>query len=139
MPPELDVGRLASAFVSLTDTLFDDFDAVDLFYELIAICVDVLDASAAGLLLASDDGSLEVAAASSESVRMLELFQVQNQEGPCLDCFPIRLPGAHRTSRRFGNPLAPVRPSRLRAGLRAGASAADAAEGAGDRRAEPAG
>jgi GAF domain-containing protein len=94
MPPELDVGKLASAFVSLTDTLVDDFDAVDLLYELIAICVDVLDASAAGLLLASDDGSLQVAAASSESVRMLELFQVQNQEGPCLDCFrsgsPVR-------------------------------------------------
>ena len=87
MPPVVDMGKLASAFVSLTDTLVDDFDVVDLLYELIGTCVDLLDASAAGLLLASEDGGLHVAAASSESARMLELFQVQNQEGPCLDCF----------------------------------------------------
>jgi GAF domain-containing protein len=88
------MGKVASAFVSLSDTLVDDFDVVDLLYELVYTCVDVLDASAAGLLLASKGGRLHVVAASRESARMLELFQLQHQEGPCLDCFrsgsPVR-------------------------------------------------
>lgn len=86
--------KLATAFVSLADTLVDDFDFVDLLYELVYTCVDVLDAAAAGLLLASKNGGLHVVAASSEGARTLELFQIQNQEGPCLDCFrsgsPVR-------------------------------------------------
>jgi GAF domain-containing protein len=86
--------KLATTFVSLADTLVDDFDFVDLLYELVYTCVDVLDAAAAGLLLASKNGGLHVVAASSEGARTLELFQVQNQEGPCLDCFrsgsPVR-------------------------------------------------
>src|SRR5215210_1762043 len=88
------MGKLASAFVGLADTLIDDFDGVDLLYELVYTCVDVLDAAAAGLLLGSKNGGLHVVAASSEGARMLELFQIQNQEGPCLDCFrsgsPVR-------------------------------------------------
>jgi GAF domain-containing protein len=88
------MGKLASAFVGLADTLVDDFDFVDLLYELVYTCVDVLDAAAAGLLLASKNGQLHVVAASSEGARTLELFQIQNQEGPCLDCFrsgsPVR-------------------------------------------------
>lgn len=90
----VDMERLASAFVTLSDTLVDDFDVVDLLYELVYTCVDVLDASAAGLLLASKNGQLQVVAASSEGARILELFQIQHQEGPCLDCFqsgsPVR-------------------------------------------------
>jgi GAF domain-containing protein len=90
----VDMGKLASAFVGLADTLVDDFDVVDLLYELVYTCVDVLDAAAAGLLLASKNGQLHVIAASRESARVLELFQIQNQEGPCLDCFrsgsPVR-------------------------------------------------
>jgi hypothetical protein len=90
----VDMGRLASAFVSLADTLVDDFDFVDLLYELVYTCVDVLDAAAASLLLASRNGQLHVVAASSEGARMLESFQIQHQEGPCLDCFrsgsPVR-------------------------------------------------
>ncbi|MFL6004400.1 MAG: GAF and ANTAR domain-containing protein [Nocardioides sp.] len=86
--------KLATAFVSLADTLVDDFDFVDLLYELVYTCVDVLDAAAAGLLLASKNGGLHVVAASSEGARTLELFQIQSQEGPCLDCFrsgsPVR-------------------------------------------------
>jgi GAF domain-containing protein len=86
--------KLATTFVSLADTLVDDFDFVDLLYELVYTCVDVLDAAAAGLLLASKNGGPHVVAASSEGARTLELFQIQNQEGPCLDCFrsgsPVR-------------------------------------------------
>jgi GAF domain-containing protein len=50
-------------------------------------CVDVLDVAAAGLMLSSPAGELRVVASSSEAMRVLELFEVQSQEGPCLDCY----------------------------------------------------
>jgi GAF domain-containing protein len=47
----------------------------------------LLDVSAAGLLLADQRGELRVVAASNEAARLLELLQVQVDQGPCLDCF----------------------------------------------------
>ena len=44
--------RLAQTFVELTDTLVEDFDVVDLMVLLTERCVELLDAAAAGLLLA---------------------------------------------------------------------------------------
>lgn len=78
---------LASAFVELADSLVDDFDVVDLMTRLAARCVDVLDVSQAGILLASPAGELRLLAASSDAVHLLELFQLQAEEGPCFDCF----------------------------------------------------
>ena len=78
---------LARTLVELADTLVDDFDVVDLLTRLADSCVDVLDVGAAGLMLASPSGELRVMASSSEAMRMLELFEVQAQEGPCLDCY----------------------------------------------------
>ncbi|MDQ1396116.1 MAG: hypothetical protein QOG64_1375 [Acidimicrobiaceae bacterium] len=78
---------LAQTFVQLADTLVDDFDTIDLLTVLVDRCVELLDAAAAGILLADDRNRLHVVAASSEQARLLELFQLQNHEGPCLDCF----------------------------------------------------
>lgn len=50
-------------------------------------CVDVLDVAAAGIMLASPAGDLRVMASSNEEMRLLELFELQSQEGPCLDCY----------------------------------------------------
>jgi GAF domain-containing protein len=47
----------------------------------------VLEAAEAGLMLADQRGGLRVVASSSERARLLELFEVQNEQGPCLDCF----------------------------------------------------
>lgn len=79
--------RLARALVELADTLVADFDVVELLTRLTDRCVDVLDVSAAGIMLAAPDGDLRVMASSSEAMRVLELFEVQSQEGPCLDAF----------------------------------------------------
>jgi GAF domain-containing protein len=84
MPRE---AMLARTFVELADTLVADFDVVELLTLLADRCVDVLDVDAAGLMLVAPDGDLRVMASSSEAMRVLELFELQSKEGPCLDCF----------------------------------------------------
>ncbi|HVX46778.1 MAG TPA: GAF and ANTAR domain-containing protein [Mycobacteriales bacterium] len=79
--------RMARAFVELADTLVDDFDPVDLLATLAERCVDLLGVAAAGILLADQRGGLRVAAASSEAARLIELFELQSNEGPCRDCY----------------------------------------------------
>ena len=80
-------GLTAIAFVELVDTLVGDFDVIDVLTGLTGRCVELLGAAAAGVLLADDDGTLRVIGASTDQINLLELFQVQNQQGPCLDAY----------------------------------------------------
>jgi hypothetical protein len=81
--------RLAETFVELADTLVDDFDIIDFLQVLAARCVELLDVAAAGLMLADQNGSLMTVAASDELARLLELFEIQADEGPCRDCYRL--------------------------------------------------
>jgi transcriptional regulator with GAF, ATPase, and Fis domain len=90
----MDGELLSATFVELTDTMVADFDVIDFLHVLTDRSVQLLDVSAAGLLLADPRGALRVVAASSETVRLLELFQLQNDQGPCLDCFRVGQPVA---------------------------------------------
>ncbi|WP_245974249.1 GAF and ANTAR domain-containing protein [Thermomonospora umbrina] len=78
---------MGETFVEIADTLVARFDVIDLLHFLSERCVQLLDVDAAGVLLADERGTLSLAAASTEQARMLELFQLQDEEGPCLDCF----------------------------------------------------
>ena len=78
---------LARTLVELADTLVDDFDVVELLTLLADRCVEVLDVAAAGLMLVAPEGDLRVVASSSEEMRLVELFELQAQEGPCPDCY----------------------------------------------------
>jgi len=79
--------QLADVFVEMADTLVDDFDVIDFLHVLTERCVQLLGISAAGLLLTDGHDTLQLVAASSERTRLLELFQLQTDQGPCVDCF----------------------------------------------------
>src|SRR5690242_545451 len=102
--------RLARVFVELADTLVDDFDMLEFLNGLVEWCVELLDVTAAGVVLSDQKGGLAMAAASSEQARLVELFSV----------------------------LAEVRSGRPRGGLPGGLCGADAAASDRDRIAEPA-
>lgn len=78
--------RLAAAFVDLADTLVRDFDVMDFLHALAEHCVELLDVTAAGVLLATPTGRIVDAAASDERTRTLELASIEWDEGPCRDC-----------------------------------------------------
>jgi GAF domain-containing protein len=79
--------RITKTYIELADTLVVGFDIVDFLHTLTERCVELLDVDAAGILLADLRGTLNLMAASTEQARLLELFQLQNEEGPCLDCY----------------------------------------------------
>jgi GAF domain-containing protein len=104
--------RLAETFVQAADTLVADFDLIDFLTLVTERAAELGGSSAAGLLLSDEKGRLQFMAASTESARVVELFQVQCAEGPCEDCFRFgttvsvsKLAGASERWPRFA-PLA---------------------------------
>ena len=87
--------EVVRSLVEMADILVDDFDIVDLLTGLADRCVQLLEVSAAGVMLASPTGGLGLVASSSEAMRLLELFELQAQEGPCLDAFRTGEPVEH--------------------------------------------
>ena len=79
--------RMAQVFVELADTLVAGFDLMDFLHTLTERCVELLEVDAAGLLLADSGGALRLVAASTEQAKVVELFQIQNDAGPCVDCY----------------------------------------------------
>jgi GAF domain-containing protein len=86
---------LAHTMVELADNLVDDFDVVDLLTHLTDRCVEILDVSTAGLILAVE-GELRLMASSNEAMRVLELLELQAEEGPCMDCYRTGEPIVNR-------------------------------------------
>jgi GAF domain-containing protein len=78
---------VSRTFVELAETLVEGYDVVDLLHLLAVRCVELVEVDAAGIVLADLSGTLRVASASSEDMHLLELFEVQNSEGPCYDSY----------------------------------------------------
>jgi hypothetical protein len=85
-------GQVLDAVVSLVDSLLDDFDVVELLTQLTERCAQLLDVASAGLLLADPRRQLHLMAATSDKTHDLELFQLQSDQGPCLDCYTTGVP-----------------------------------------------
>ena len=80
-----EIEKLADVFVDVADTLVADFDLIEFLHGVAHHAADITGGAAAGVLLSSHDGTLHHIGASSEDARLLELFQIQNSEGPCFD------------------------------------------------------
>jgi GAF domain-containing protein len=119
--------RVSEVFVELADTLVDVFDVVEFLTTLADRSAELLNANEAGVVLADESGTLRSVASSSETARLLDLFELQNEEGPCLDCFrsgtpvvnaslmaPDRWPSFGPEARRLGFRMAHAVPMRLR-------------------------
>jgi GAF domain-containing protein len=109
---------LARTLVELADTLVDDFDLVELLTLLTDRCVEVLDVAAAGLMLASPAGDLRVMASSSDAERVLALFELQAEEGPCPDCYRSGGPIVNRKLAPVDHRWPRFAPRALEAGFR---------------------
>jgi transcriptional regulator with GAF, ATPase, and Fis domain len=84
--------RVREVFIELSDTLVADFDIIEFLDRLAARCSELLSVSACGILLADHQGALNLVAASTEQARLIELVQLQNLEGPCLETFSTGRP-----------------------------------------------
>jgi len=97
--------QVRDTFVELADTLVADYDVIDFLDTLARRAVDLLSVTACGLLLADHYQALNLVAASSEQTRLLELFQLQNSEGPCLECYhsaaPVHCPDLTQADDRW--------------------------------------
>jgi len=80
-------GSIVDAFVRLSDTLVADYDIIEFLQFLTERCVELVDVDEAAVMLASPSGHLQAVASSSERSRLLELFELQNEDGPCLDAY----------------------------------------------------
>ncbi|MCF3960226.1 GAF and ANTAR domain-containing protein [Streptomyces fuscigenes] len=95
--------QVSAVFVQVADSLIDDFDLIEFLQQLCGHCVMLLDVSAAGILLADERDILQTVAASDETTEMLELFALQHDQGPCLECYSS---GRARTNIDLGNSAA---------------------------------
>ena len=101
--------RLVETLVTLADTLVDHYDIIDFLQTLAERCVDLVDVSAAGIMLADPQSELRHAACSNEQMRLVELFELQVEEGPVLRRVPDAGAGDLRLARRGRGALARVR------------------------------
>jgi GAF domain-containing protein len=96
---------LSRAFVGLADTLVDDYDIIDLLDRLVSYSVELLAADAAGIMLADSQGNLRVVASSQEDAKVMELLQLQSEQGPCMECcrtgVPVSVPNLADAATRW--------------------------------------
>ncbi len=96
---------MARAFVELADTLVDDYDIVDMLDRLVGHSVALLAADAAAIVLADARRELQVVASSSEDAQLMEILQLRNDQGPCLDCYrsgsPVSVPDLDEAAGRW--------------------------------------
>jgi GAF domain-containing protein len=79
--------RLVETFVTLADTLVDDYDVIELLELLVGKAAELFDVSAAGIMLATPTNELEVVASTSERSTLVGIMQLDAGEGPCVEAY----------------------------------------------------
>ena len=77
---------IGKTFVELADTLVEDYDVIEFLHVLAERCVQLLGVTEAGVVLSDAHGRLRPLASSSQRMQLMELIEVQTDDGPCLDC-----------------------------------------------------
>lgn len=113
----ISVTDLSDFFVEVADTLVDEFDVVDFLDHLTDKAATVSGAAAVGLVLSDHRGRVRFMAASNDSGKMLELLQIQNDEGPCLDCLTTGVPVVNADLGQAGDRWPVFAPRALAAGF----------------------
>jgi hypothetical protein len=72
---------VAVTFIQLADTLVSDYDLLSFLDLLLDRSMAVVGADAGGVLLSDGNGKLKPLVSSDETTRMLELFELQSDEG----------------------------------------------------------
>ena len=110
--------RLARIFVEVADTLVSEFDLIDFLHMLVNRAADLIEGATVGLLVTDQHDELRFVAASDENTRLLELFQVQSEEGPCMDAYRTGAPVTNVDLRRAGARWPLFAPHATQAGYR---------------------
>ncbi|MFJ1809580.1 MULTISPECIES: GAF domain-containing protein [unclassified Streptomyces] len=104
--------RLAQAFLTLSDTYAAEFDPLHLFHRLVHACQDLLDVDAAAVMIADARGGMRTMASTDEDAAFVELLQLQNGHGPCVDCYrtgePVSVPDISAEQERWPHLVAAV-------------------------------
>ncbi len=109
--------RIAAIFVEFADTLVEEFDVVDFLQMVATRASELVEYSDAGILIADKQNVLQFMAASDERTELLELFQVQAQQGPCQDCFLLGSPVVNSDLRTAGERWPKFAPRAVAAGF----------------------
>ncbi|MFJ5986191.1 ANTAR domain-containing protein [Lentzea sp. NPDC092896] len=76
--------RVAQTFLELADTLVERFDGIEFLHVLAERCVELLGVDSAGILLADDQGVLQLMATAGDQVS-------GGEDWAAVDAFPMRL------------------------------------------------
>jgi hypothetical protein len=93
------------AFARVASALVRDHDLTSVLADLLADALSAMSAGAAGLLVQQGSARLELLTATSHEAAQLELFQLQERSGPCVDAMasgsPVWESGAERLEKRW--------------------------------------
>jgi GAF domain-containing protein len=75
----------ANALAAAAASLVRDHDMVGTLSQLCDDCADVMGATAVGIMLSDGDRPLEMMAASNHRATEIELYEIQADQGPCIE------------------------------------------------------
>jgi hypothetical protein len=77
---------VVATLLRLGDTMVQGYDQLELLRDLAESSVRILDGDTAGVSLSTGE-HLGFVVATSEAMDIIELFQMERQQGPCMDAF----------------------------------------------------